>query len=371
MKSCLVLVLMVLFSELSPAGIITGGGGGLIDSQSSSPNDVSRVMQEWGGSIIQAWLNRLEMEYELQDANSQLQSPFYKIFSDKAAFYEKIKKTGVEIRYNEPCFDAEHKAFDGSVFARHANAVCVSAFSAAPKVTIYSVESQILALLMHEFSHLAGCDEAEAVAIQLRAIDDFSRVRFDNLETQRNALRIGLGYTVNNIKSDLEAILNPSDTVTTSELRSAAKAAILGLSSIVSQDGKFAFLGGHSLYDSEQVKAQLLVAIISSCVFDETLNESAKSKCKVDLESLFQNKNEISVKDVLTVWISDSPCRQIPDFCYSAAEFQTFIVKPKNPSDLKLILNNISRSLKEMRDQVSDLGQRRNNLISDYASEGK
>jgi hypothetical protein len=85
----------------------------------------------------------------------------------------------IELRMEQPCYNADGAPKDGSIFGTVMNeAICLSAFYMASKLNENNVREEALALLVHEISHFFGTTEEEAVEIQQRALWTFNKIDF-------------------------------------------------------------------------------------------------------------------------------------------------------------------------------------------------
>ncbi|KYG65559.1 hypothetical protein AZI86_00315 [Bdellovibrio bacteriovorus] len=94
-----------------------------------------------------------------------------------------LKQGSIEIRLSEPCFDKNGTPKDGSIYASQKNQICISALLLSKKLSKSNFESELAALIIHEFSHFFGTTEAEAVSLQKKALEDFAQMNFS--ETQK------------------------------------------------------------------------------------------------------------------------------------------------------------------------------------------
>ena len=179
-------------SSLALAGTtggISGGGGGTTNPSPVSRERVAEAVEKGPGPIL-AYLKGAQSRYdwalstksgELGDEHGEREKAlFIKLFSGPKTILDIYAKAKIEIRSTEPCYDAEGKPWDGSVYASTPGAVCISSFTMAPKLSERNVASETMALIIHELSHQLGANEDEAQAIQNDAINAFSKVDLEN-----------------------------------------------------------------------------------------------------------------------------------------------------------------------------------------------
>ena len=310
MKIRLLLLPLILFGQVALGGVVTGGGGGLINPRPADSLAVQHAISQWGEFILNSWFQRVRVEYDLMDPNSQANSPFYKVFSPNFDLSSTLQNTGVEVRLREACVDAAGQPFDGSMYARHKNAVCISAFATAPKLTVYNVELEILALLAHEFSHLAGTTEPEAVAIQMRALDDFSRVRFDDIYRQMVTAVVDFGYTADQNKSAIDSILNPVS-AKYFDIEPAINQVLAGLTSLISADGRFAFVDESGLRLANLTRARLIVVNSVAGSLDGSAPPETRAQLQSLLDRIFSGRDNATARAVLIANYTDSFCKKV------------------------------------------------------------
>lgn len=170
----LTLLLNLIFGTLSFAGGISGGGGDISNPTPVAPAAIEEAVTQIAGPAVLSWLHAREAAYLKLSGPEQLASPYRKLFAGRRTIYDVIQSTRAELRFDSPCRDANGEAKDGSAFSAYPNAICLSAHRMASKLRPTNVREETLALLVHEFSHLLGTEEAEAEAIQWEALTAFT-----------------------------------------------------------------------------------------------------------------------------------------------------------------------------------------------------
>jgi hypothetical protein len=87
------------------------------------------------------------------------------LLTDKDSIIEKVKNSPIKIQMDKPCYDLNGNAFDGSINPVD-QTICLSAFTIGKKVTTITAFSQLLVLAAHEYTHLMGYDEQQAMHFQ-------------------------------------------------------------------------------------------------------------------------------------------------------------------------------------------------------------
>ena len=145
----------------SVCGGIGCGGGGTLPANPMYPFQIHQVVKNAKKEL------RLITKYNL----AMHRSSTYEKWKDKFYLGDKnifdvLEEVGLEIRDDKPCYDAAQNEVDASIYASKPNTICLSAFRIAPKLVEEVARKEIVALLMHEMSHLLGADEKEARELQ-------------------------------------------------------------------------------------------------------------------------------------------------------------------------------------------------------------
>lgn len=137
-----------------------------------------------GDSIGASKVSAQEIADKIPELSSWIFPWLYKNQTDQAnQFIGLLKEGSVEVRLTEPCFDKNGTAKDGSIYASQKNQICISAFLLSKKLSKSNFESELAALMIHEFSHFLGTTEDEAVSLQKKALEDFAQMNLS--ETQK------------------------------------------------------------------------------------------------------------------------------------------------------------------------------------------
>lgn len=144
-------------------GGIDGGGGGTLPA--------NPISIEYAENIIQHSKQDLRLLYRSFQRRMRYDTDFFGAeltakLSGGAALIDVLEKTDIEILLDKPCHDLYGNETDGSVHASKPNAICMSVFRIAPKLSTERARAEILALITHELGHVLGADENEAVRLQ-------------------------------------------------------------------------------------------------------------------------------------------------------------------------------------------------------------
>jgi hypothetical protein len=154
-------VLMTISGLAGWAGNADGGGGGTLPSETIDPQDVKYIVQR----------SLLELKLIVQGGSwfeSYFQNKilYKKLYGGSPNLIDVLRTTKIEVRANRPCFDANKKPKDASIYADTPGAICLSAFRIGPKIVEETARKKIEGLILHELSHLLGANETEALEFQ-------------------------------------------------------------------------------------------------------------------------------------------------------------------------------------------------------------
>lgn len=142
-------------------GGVNGGGGGTLPANPSSTYEINEIIEDSKHDLIPYIKGQLRY-YDDKIAGSAER----KVFGSKPNLYDVLEDTNIEVLQDQPCHDAYGRPTDGSIHASKPGAICISAFTIAPKVVSERAKVEVLALIVHELSHLLGTTEEEARTLQ-------------------------------------------------------------------------------------------------------------------------------------------------------------------------------------------------------------
>jgi hypothetical protein len=144
-------------AEKRSEGGVNGGGGGTLPANPISVKDVVKIVN---GAKTEL---QLIVTYHGSLSRPAMQSPLEKmLYGGRVTIFDKINTTDIEVLTDRACKDTSNRDVDGSAFASKANSICISAYRIAPKLIAERAKTEILALMLHEFSHLLGANEVQA-----------------------------------------------------------------------------------------------------------------------------------------------------------------------------------------------------------------
>jgi hypothetical protein len=154
-------------------GGISGGGGGVATPPGVEISKIQAAVEN-SKIVIEEWLNAKELRFSYGTNGLENSTAFAKLFGSSRNVFDVIKDLKIEVRNNEPCYDSDHNAVDGSIFAHAPASICISAFKLKDKLNAFDYEYETEALILHEISHLLGTDENEAVSLQNLSLPGFT-----------------------------------------------------------------------------------------------------------------------------------------------------------------------------------------------------
>jgi hypothetical protein len=161
------------------AGGVTGGGG---NTHPAQPVTAAEVKESIRGArlYVAAYLNHLELEKN--EAALWQAQPLVpgKLFGPSPTL-DRVLNLPIRIVEDGPCLDPAGTAMDGSATLSPPE-VCLSVPRIQEKLSREALRSQVIALALHEYSHLSGTTEPEAEFLQSMALDNFLRADFIGLD---------------------------------------------------------------------------------------------------------------------------------------------------------------------------------------------
>lgn len=360
----------VLFSAtaLGPAyGLVVGpgasGGGGITNPQPADPQTIELIGHQTIGKALIPWFRAREEWYRKSSEADQLKSPFRKIFESSQSIFSLIRDSKVEFRYSGPCLDANGAPQDGSIYAKPGSSICLSPVTMAPKLNYGNVLGETLALAAHEYSHLFGTTEAEAIAIQSWAVSDLSDLEEPRLGGDIARLNLKLeSHDVNGpryvaspfyfwrefINSRLESL----DQTDLAEIDERLRDILEGLGST---NLRLLFVP-YKLADLKELhSSSFRVAKLALCEMDSSIRLDRRELCRRELDRAFGGKSFETFREFALALTTNNRCMNAPDSCFSAPIYNQIIRRPKTVDEVRVQFGIVDNYLKEMRPYLRDL----------------
>ncbi|MGK5085547.1 hypothetical protein WDW37_19845 [Bdellovibrionota bacterium FG-1] len=155
---------------LAGDGSGTSGGGGITPPEGVSSAWIKNSIRQSRLSLY-LYFNSQAKLYRASP------SPVGKLLFEGAhTVFEMIQTTSIELNEEGPCLDPAHEEKDGAAPGSQPNSICISVKNLAQKLNSDNYWNQTIALVGHEFSHLLGANEAQALEIQKSIIEAYRKI---------------------------------------------------------------------------------------------------------------------------------------------------------------------------------------------------
>jgi signal-transduction protein with cAMP-binding, CBS, and nucleotidyltransferase domain len=159
-------------------GGISGGGGNMIEPKAISIKmdvDLAKVMVHQSHEDLDQYISLKKSDFKQGKLSRDQMRAFAPVFNSQHKIEEVMDVVNLHVETNSPCFDAQLKPVDGSIYTNKLNSVCVSAFNITNKADATDVLPQANALVLHEYCEVMQLTEDEAVRVQTEALKDFRK----------------------------------------------------------------------------------------------------------------------------------------------------------------------------------------------------
>lgn len=164
-------LIFLLISATAQAGGVSGGGGNTKPSERPTTVEV-RSLVEKSRLFLTLYFNQYERDpFAVGPENDTIRRKLFGI--EKHTIQDRIATVKIIEELRGPCYDLSGKPVDGSARGAEPRSVCLSIPRVTKKLSRENYEKQILALLVHEYSHLIGTTEEEATLLQEQALEHF------------------------------------------------------------------------------------------------------------------------------------------------------------------------------------------------------
>jgi hypothetical protein len=171
-----VVILASMMSIAHAAGGISGGGGNVINPTApktiQDPREIRAIILGTKNLLCKY----LSAKYSLY-INGSLDDESLKLYSvlfseNGMNLHEIMEEIKIDVPLTDGCYDQLGNSFDGSTFAQRHHSVCISAYRIAKSTDKLEVPIQATALILHEFSEVAGLSDDDAIYLQTKAIEE-------------------------------------------------------------------------------------------------------------------------------------------------------------------------------------------------------
>jgi hypothetical protein len=185
MRIAAIILASLVLSSPAIAGGVSGGGGNSKPLHPVTPEQV-KLMIKTANRYVIAHFNYLEHKKDDRskwEGHEQLPT---KLFGGGDQVTDWALRLPIQIKEDGPCLDPEGNPMDGSA-SLSPPAVCLSVPRLTEKLSRESLRGEVIALALHEFSHLVGATEDEADFLQTNAIEYFFSADFIKFENDIRA----------------------------------------------------------------------------------------------------------------------------------------------------------------------------------------
>lgn len=125
--------------------------------------------------VVLEYLADKKQEFDSGKMNLALAETFAPLFSGQRNIIDQLQRVRLHVREEHPCYTRDGASFDGTSDFQGDGRICLSAHSISTKVDYSEVDLQSSALMVHEYSEIAGANDEQAIAIQIAVLKDLSK----------------------------------------------------------------------------------------------------------------------------------------------------------------------------------------------------
>lgn len=184
MRSLLIATMFLATATPAFAGGVSGGGGNSKPADRVTAQEVKDTLQK-ARMYVQFRFNHLSRFSRPEEWSAAER----KLFASPKTVMSFVREIPLQLNEQGPCLDPEGKEMDGSALLQPSPSICISIPRLTEKLSKDNLRVQAFALVLHEFSHLVGTDEAQADELQLNGIAAFREAEYESTEEQFNAAR--------------------------------------------------------------------------------------------------------------------------------------------------------------------------------------
>jgi hypothetical protein len=189
----------------TPAGPISGGGGGMLPPSAVSYEDYKDALEN---SLLEVrgMLYGFQKSFDgLDPANSIAVA----LFDKPENVFTALPLLTINLEESAPCYDRDGSESDASVQSVSKKQICISFARLKNRLDEWTYRPQLSALLTHEISHLVNADEEQANALQNFVLEKF--IHLYTIRSMDNPLRhaaeymdVRVGYVTSHMSGSLD-----------------------------------------------------------------------------------------------------------------------------------------------------------------------
>jgi hypothetical protein len=197
-------------------GAFNGAGGGDAAHAKKITTDQLKQAIESAKSGALIWLNGYEIRIREQIrifgfGSGKVDPAFEKIFLGSRTIYDVLRDNKIELRTDRACVDKNGKKRDASIVSETPNAICFSAPRLVKRLSMENYKYRLVALAIHEASHLVGTSEEEAVRLETLAINDLQNFDLERENLMQSLLLMSTYKIAENLKGFAKAPKTPEN----------------------------------------------------------------------------------------------------------------------------------------------------------------
>lgn len=155
------------------------GGGNTIGSAKVTAEDVKKYIEQSKDLSVYIFRREEFLLLSPQHSGSAFESLGKKLFKGQKTIYQALNEAVLQPKEKGPCYDSQGKEVDAS--AKDAPKLCFSLERLSARLNADSVQSEVLAIVAHEVSHMVGTTESEAKFLQGMVKDSLANDPFNKL----------------------------------------------------------------------------------------------------------------------------------------------------------------------------------------------
>ena len=316
------------------------GGGNTIGSATVTTEDVKKYIELSKDLSVYIFRRKEFLLLSSQHDGTVLASLGKKLFKVQKSVYQVLRDAVLQPKEKGPCYDSQGNEVDAS--AKDAPNLCFSLERLSARLNKDSVQSEVLAIVAHEVSHMVGTTESEAKFLQGMVKDSLANDPFNKLPKLIKQYKSDVKDSLDNINYLSEKI----DTLTVQEICSGLSVQFPMLSDLLqnnmnslTDNGKNGFAYS-SPEDISAIQGTLLKSMnmMTFCNYSNPTYQEIVKK--------FNGKTEMPLPEFQVALYPDAVNMIAPP---------NWIIRRQNPSDLnalKLEIIDMSNALKDILNKI-------------------